>query len=297
MADVLAIVTSVISAMGNITKQVLAFVEDLRKLESEVRELRNRRTEIIIQMVPMTEEMEQYLGTIGDLIFMCSEQKVAGKAKKGEMRSLTNLLRLLDEQFQRISTAHSATAKCIVRVRNACNDAKELASSKKSKAKKKQTVVRGVGGAASAVGLAAGTTLSIVAGVFTFGIGAIVGLSVTAGVTTVTGIGAAVGTAVLADDCSDVIRKCDTLSTQFGNLLGITVAVQNCLSDTHGKVRHALRQRDNIKERGGDNSDGDDDFMWLRRFAQKIEELSGASDKTRKEIREVMKLLKREEEN
>ena len=84
-----------------------------------------------------------------------------------------------------------------------------------------------MGGTASAAliagGVGTGVTLSVIAGVFTFGIGTVVGLSVTAVATGVAGVGAGVGagisTSMLADHFDKAKVAFSDLISEFNELL------------------------------------------------------------------------------
>ena len=69
-----------------------------------------------------------------------------------------------------------------------------------------------IGGIGAAAGIGAGITFSIIAGVFTFGTGTLVGLVTTAAVTTTAGIATGVGTIIYAVDCTKGEKKLNEIS-------------------------------------------------------------------------------------
>ena len=88
------------------------------------------------------------------------------------------------------------------------------------KARNKKRATRAIGGAAAAGALGGGIALSVVVGVFTFGIGTAVGLGVTAGALGAGGVATSVVTGVIAKDFNDAEKAFRELSRIFDSLAG-----------------------------------------------------------------------------
>lgn len=89
-----------------------------------------------------------------------------------------------------------------------CKDASKCAGKAALKCKREgdrlnsnKKVSTAVGGGLAVAGVGIGVVLSKVAGIFSFGIGTVVGLATTAAVTTTAGIAAGVETTIYAVDC------------------------------------------------------------------------------------------------
>ena len=106
-----------------------------------------------------------------------------------------------------------------------CEKSREYCCEKGKTAKIKKHVARGVGGTATAAAIAAGAgtgvTLSIIAGVFTLGIGTVVGLGLTAAGTAAAGAAVAAGagatTFLVGKYYADAEEKFKSLTDAFSN--------------------------------------------------------------------------------
>jgi hypothetical protein len=82
----------------------------------------------------------------------------------------------------------------------------------------KKTTTQVVGGVGSGVALAGGVTAAVVAGVFTFGIGTVVGLGVTAAAATTAGTVGAIATGIAASKYKDLIKILENLKSKFSDV-------------------------------------------------------------------------------
>ena len=152
--------------------------------------------------------------------------KVTADLRQGNLEGLDLLLRQLSDCLEQAMHYYAIFKESCDEARKECVTGAEMCASKlretrqnKKKAQIKGGVVAGVGlGSAVAVGVG-GTVASILAGIFTAGIGTIVGLSVTAGVTAVTlgsvGTTAAITTAVVANNYDDLLKEFQQLGRAF----------------------------------------------------------------------------------
>ncbi len=114
-----------------------------------------------------------------------------------------------------------------------CNDARRSCDAAEYKLKKegesaqsKKTAAQVTGGVLGTAGIGTGVALSVVAGIFTFGIGTVVGLATTAAVASAAGIGAGVAGAVYAQQYSESAENFKKLSKNFSQLSSHAIALQ-----------------------------------------------------------------------
>ena len=79
-------------------------------------------------------------------------------------------------------------------VKATCESAVALSGKTRREAKVKKKTTQVVGGTVAGVFFGTGVSLSIAAGVFTLGVGTVIGLGITSGITTLAGAGASLGT-------------------------------------------------------------------------------------------------------
>ena len=109
------------------------------------------------------------------------------------------------------------------RVEEQCTKAAGVCSTKAREAKLKKHAARAIGGTGAAVvaGTATGIGLSVVAGVFTFGIGIVVGLGVTAAGAGVAGVGIGATSVVTTCYISSIFEDAQKqIAGSFNNLAG-----------------------------------------------------------------------------
>lgn len=164
--------------------------------------------------------------------FMCYAQdsermaKVTADVRQGNLGELDLLLRQLSDCLEQAMEYYAIFKESCNQAKKECETGAEICAfmSRETRLRKKKTQIKGGvlagSGLSGAVAVAAGGTVaSVVAGIFTAGIGTVVGLAVTAGVTAVTlgGVGttAAIATVVVANNY-DLIEKFHQLGRAFG---------------------------------------------------------------------------------
>ena len=157
-------------------------------------------------------------------------RQIKKDVRRGDYSSLTDYLLLvktyLKNSTERFGEFEKAYADAV-----ALYDQTAIAIGiKKAKAKTKQTVTQVVGGATAGAAIAGGVTTgvvvagvatSVVAGVFTFGIGTVVGLAITgagAGAVAAGGVGAGVVTGLLARKFKRVVKAFKKMSKDMERL-------------------------------------------------------------------------------
>ena len=130
-------------------------------------------------------------------------ESIKNDIKKGNSKKLKEFLHIMSIWLKNVGEAHvDLEEKCKIASQK-CTEGAEMCSRLQASAKKKKIKTRLVGGTVSTAvfggGLAAGgAAASVFAGMFTFGIGTVVGLGVVAAGLTITGVGTATATGVLA---------------------------------------------------------------------------------------------------
>ena len=153
--------------------------------------------------------------------------KVTADVTQGNFGELDLLLRQLSDCLEQSMNYYAIFQESCNQAKKECETGAEICASKsrETRLSKKKTQIKGGvlagAGLSGAVAVAAGGTVaSVVAGIFTAGIGTVVGLAVTAGVTAVTlggaGTTAAIATAVVANNYDDLIEKFHRLGRAFG---------------------------------------------------------------------------------
>lgn len=145
---------------------------------------------------------------------------IKDKIQDDDLGELTDFIDQIKTYLEKLPRSYddvkSATDDFLLTVQNATENCREQEKSEN----RKKHATRAVGGAATAgllaAGVGTGVTLSIIAGVFTFGVGTIVGLAATAAGTAVAGAGLAAGTGVAthlaASHFDEEEKKCEQLS-------------------------------------------------------------------------------------
>jgi predicted transcriptional regulator len=121
-------------------------------------------------------------------------REIKDQLKMGDSKLLQTYINQVLRYIQQTQVHYETLSAAWEELMSHLNTTISHCASKKREAKTLQTTARVVGGATTVAGLGAvgaGVTLSVIVGVFTFGIGTIVGLSVTAGVAVVGGVATA----------------------------------------------------------------------------------------------------------
>ena len=157
------------------------------------------------------------------------------------------------------------TKKKMKSVREELFDAIKNCEAARIHAAQMQKLARGVGGSFAGVTFAGGIIASVIAGVVTMGIGAVVGVSVTAVASSALGVGATVGTAIGAHDLTKAIKSLKQQSCQFDTLLNLLHTFDEAMHDYNVKCSHAGREIRYLKQR---SQESEGDLSYLTRLAE-----------------------------
>ena len=105
-------------------------------------------------------------------------------------------------------------------------------------------------------GVGGGVTVSIIAGVFTFGIGTIIGLSLTAAGAAaaglVTGVGTAVATGFIAKGFADTEKGFEELQSVFEHLVRAASSIKDAVDSVHIILLRTSTLIDDVEEHTND---------------------------------------------
>ena len=132
----------------------------------------------------------------------------------------------VNDSYQNFEKQCKETSDAFTELANEC-------ASHQAGANTKKKATRAVGGTASAVLLGGGVAASAVAGALTLGIGAIVGLSLTAAALAVTGLGTATATGITASHYSKAENAFESASKIFQELANYGIDLQSHFDDIH----------------------------------------------------------------
>ena len=181
-------------------------LKDIEELGSKDATLRHYASNLEVEFIMTASLANAFISRVGEVVEHCSEDEIEtieGEVKKHKFNCVENFLTGLKARMADCEETYQMFDEHCVNVqRNAttiaveCNRQAELADCKRTRTQ--------VGGGAAAAGLlaagvggglvaGAGVAASVVAGVFTFGVGTVVGLTITAVAATGTGIAVAGG--------------------------------------------------------------------------------------------------------
>ena len=245
---------TVFSNLPSICEHLVAFSEDVKtvieetnRLVAEVKEhedvskmkvVRHAITEIKWFIVKAYE----YIAKINDVpyYFHCEYDDDA------QWSTYTKCIKRIEKGKEKLTESlkiYETLQSYCKNAERACNSAAGKLTDEAESARKKKMAARGVGAVAMGAGVA--VALSIVAGVFTFGIGTVVELASTAVLATAVGVGSGVAGAVVGEyynKCSDNFKR---MSNNFTHLSRHAVALselaQEMISESknlHVRLEH-----------------------------------------------------------
>ena len=124
----------------------------------------------------------KFADCVNDLYYFCIQSNFLEIKEGLRNKDSAPLLRFLDRKrfyIEETKSHHSSFCGSLSNAREVCSTGADELVNYQSKARVRKNAARGVGGTAAAATLAGGTTVSIVAGYFTFGIGTAIGLPIT----------------------------------------------------------------------------------------------------------------------
>ena len=170
-----------------------------------------------------------FVDKVDDLYWYCSRPEELARIKKDcltkpnpDLTSLKALVSQLQRSLVQAEQGRQDFESACSSASKSSAEAAEESRHQAIRAQSKKRATRAVGGAVATTALVAGVgggvTASVIAGVFTLGIGTIVGLSLTAA-GLATGVGTAVATGVIAKDFADTEKGFEELQSVFDHFL------------------------------------------------------------------------------
>ena len=246
---------SIASAHKNTASEAKELVGEAQNELSEIRESDK------VKKVPAVEEsfqhlndvvhgVHEYIDKVDDLYWKLQKQTpdVIQDLKQGKSEKLKKLIVDIEETIQNCKEKYDLFLDRCKEFTASCDTAERRCRRLQEEAENRKTMTQ-VGGGVATVGVAvAGTAISIIAGVLTGGIGAAVGLPLTAAAATATGATTAVAAHVFGK-AAESFRK---LSRRFSRLQSNISSVQNKIAEidlstneyTH--IRSMVRYRMNM---------------------------------------------------
>jgi len=167
----------------------------------------------------------RYADSVKDLYYFCNQSNFL-EIKENLINNNNDLLFQFVQRksfyIEEAKSHHSSFCACLDNVRMELTTAANEVVKNQSKAKLRKNASRAVGGSATAAVITAGTTISVAAGYFTFGIGTAIGLPITA----VAGVTAGVVTHFVAEDFYKTEKALRTYADKFASLNNIAEKIK-----------------------------------------------------------------------
>ena len=202
-----------------------------------------------------------FVDKVDDLYWYCSRPEDLVRIKEDltkpnpDIRSLKGLVAQLQCTVGQAKRSHQAFESAWSSASMNSAEAAEECRHQAIRAQSRKRATRAVGGTmattALVAGVGGGVTVSVIAGIFTFGIGAIIGLSLTAAGTAVaglaTGLGTAVATGVIAKDFADMEKRLRELQSVFDYLVHTASRIRGAVDSVHIILLRTLTLIDDVE--------------------------------------------------
>ena len=180
--------------------------------------------------------------------------------KRGDLEPLRQYLGLLQRSMTQVRQHYDNFEEACKKAKGNCEAAAKDCEHKSREARSKKRATRVIGGMASATAIAggvgtgvalSGAALSIAAGVFTFGVGTVVGLGITAVASAaagpIVGAGAAVATHFIASDFKATEEKFAELARVFKSMCSIGSRTLMHVSILSSRLESLAEVMDDVK--------------------------------------------------
>ena len=321
-------VTNVFGRDSQVVKEMVAFGKEVvdisQRVLQAVKESDHKEIQAIYQvkdalhhLMSVVEAAYEFLYKVDDIFYYCQSDSMKEAIRKlscspPDLNPLRDLLSLLGNSLEEAESKYSELVKACNVSSQSCREAAEMCACKVKGSQVKKKVTKGVGGTAAGVTLAGGTAaaatggvvaggiaISAVAGAFTFGIGTIVGLGVTAAVAggvlgvagLATGVGAAVATHHIAKKFQESEDNFRRIGAKFDALLGFAYDLKEGVSQVHTTQVNISAKVNNVK----DSTDKENIALikeTLKRLQKACTDTYATTSACRDEVKSKMKELK-----
>ena len=311
---------------GKLVKEMVAFGKEVVDIGEKVlqafKEIDHKEIQAIYEvkdalhrLTLVVEAAYEFLDIVDDIFYYCQSKSMKDaiqglSCSPPDLNPLRDLLSLLGNPLEMAESKYSELVKACDVAKERCNEAAKMCACKKKDSQVKKGVTKGVGGTVAGVTLAGGTAaaaggiaaggvaISAVAGAFTFGVGALVGLGITAvavGVVGVSGVAAGVGTAVATDRIAKKYQKSEDTFRRYGakfdTLLGFANELKEGVAQIHTMQVNISAKVNNVK----DSTDKDNIALikdTLKRLKKACTDTYVTTSACRGEVKSKMEELK-----
>ena len=242
-------------AMVNLISQIVASIDDLLSQLTNSKIKKKGEIQYAVKAIKdAIQKAYQYIDSVDDLMWWLSQSKLLVSAFNGlnsnnpDLKPWQELLDKVHETSNKVGENYKELEEACSEASKICSDASDACIQESKNAAAKSTTTKVVGGTvvagAMAAGIGGGVAASVVTGVFTFGIGTIVGLGITAAASTVAGLGIGATTAathVIAKEFEKASKAFRQLCQKFDDLLDITHKLQEESAKVNNKIIHISR--------------------------------------------------------
>lgn len=283
-------------------KDFLAKVDELKDVENETR---NHVRNVIDELKVAVSKFYLFVQTVDDVFWYGHDNARRTRIKKGIKRGnygdLLDFTDLLSLSLAEAKAYYLKSMQAFETVKTTSLDGAKHCRIKAQEAESKQRTTKAVGGTVAAGAIAAGTAggiaASVVAGIFTFGIGAVVGLSLTAvgaiiaGAAVGTGVG--VATHFVASDLqevealfSDLNKSFKDVYTSASTMLDDILIMEVALDAISSKLK-------TVKYAGNNHRVTENLLSEVERLFQRFSSCSNQSSQCRDALKEVTDKFKK----
>ena len=311
---------------GKLVKVMVTFGKEVvdisQKVLQAVKEAGNEEIQDIYQvkdalhrLTSVVEAAYEFLDKVDDIFYYCQSDSMEEAIRElscspPDLNPVCDLLSLLGNSLEKAESKYSELVEACNVASQSCREAAEMCARKETDSQNKKGITKGVGGTVAGVTLAGGTAaaaggvaaggiaISAVAGAFTFGIGTIVGLGVTAvavGVVGLGGLATGVGTAVAThriakkyQESADNFRR---IRAEFDALLGFAYDLKEGVAQVHTTQVNISAKVDNVK----DSTDKENIALikeTLKRLEKACTDTYATTSACRDEVKSKMEELK-----
>ena len=182
----------------------------------------------------------KFVDTVDDLFYYGSKsdfKSMKDDIRKGDTVKLFQFIAKVDEWIKNIAIAYTDFMTKCTNADEKCTECAESCSKSQAEAKAKKRKAAAIGGIVTLVTLGGGVAASVVAGVLTFGIGGIVGLSLTAAGLGATSLSTGTATLVVAYNYEKVEGCFKSLSCCFRDLAKQGSHIKHYFDDMHNTLK------------------------------------------------------------
>ena len=230
---ILTVLREFVGTLRNELSNVCAGIENING-ESYCRKIQIYDVKDSIKSV--ADSAEVFVDSVDDLYYYCMTtnfSEIKEDSAKGKMEPLLNFIVLMDKYLQQIGIKYqSFRTDCRTAMRE-CGAAAERCCRLQAEANTKKNVSRVIGGTATTATIVGGTIASVVAGVFTLGIGTAIGLPITAAAATTVGT----VTHLVAEDYAKMEDVFRSYSTKFSSLLSLAIDIKDKAAFAHREIQ------------------------------------------------------------